>query len=106
MSLFKWLFRKRPKRGTDETVATEPEAPISPAVSAVVSELKALAQPCIRLEAGGDGASRLGGVPDMTAAWPRYQGRPLCCVAQLDLVALRAAGGPDWLPSNGRLIFF
>lgn len=42
----------------------------------------------------------------MTGAWPRYGGRPLCCVAQLDLVQVRAAGGPAWLPDHGRLLFF
>jgi uncharacterized protein YwqG len=42
----------------------------------------------------------------MACAWPRYQGRPLCCVAQLELAELHAAGGPEWLPPEGRLLFF
>ena len=42
----------------------------------------------------------------MTGAWPRYKGRPLCCVAQLDLADVRAIAGPDWLPPDGRLLFF
>jgi uncharacterized protein YwqG len=42
----------------------------------------------------------------MTGPWPRYDGRPLSLIAQLDLAAMRAAGGPDWLPSTGRLLFF
>jgi uncharacterized protein YwqG len=42
----------------------------------------------------------------MTGPWARYKGRPLCCVAQLDLADIRSAGGPDWLPPDGRLLFF
>jgi uncharacterized protein YwqG len=42
----------------------------------------------------------------MSGSWPRYEGRPLCCVAQLDLGQVRAAGGPEWLPDHGRLLFF
>ncbi len=42
----------------------------------------------------------------MVGAWPRYEGRPLCCVAQLDLGEMRSAGGPAWLPDHGRLLFF
>jgi uncharacterized protein YwqG len=42
----------------------------------------------------------------MVAEWPRYKGRALCCVAQLDLPQVRAAGGPAWLPDSGRLLFF
>lgn len=42
----------------------------------------------------------------MAGAWPRFQGVPLGFVAQLDLAEMRAAGGPDWLPDVGRLLFF
>jgi len=42
----------------------------------------------------------------MVSAWPRYDGHPLCCVAQLDLAEVRAANGPEWLPDHGRLLFF
>lgn len=42
----------------------------------------------------------------MVGAWPRFEGRPSCCVAQLDLAEMRAAGGPEWLPDHGRLLFF
>ncbi|MDP3855205.1 MAG: YwqG family protein, partial [Phenylobacterium sp.] len=79
---------------------------VSPVVAESIATLKAQARPCLRLVAGGDGRSRLGGVPDMAGAWPRYEGRPLCCVAQLDLPDVRAGGGPEWLPSLGRLLFF
>lgn len=42
----------------------------------------------------------------MSGAWPRYAGRPLSFVAQLDLAEMWAAGGPDWLPKQGLLLFF
>jgi uncharacterized protein YwqG len=42
----------------------------------------------------------------MAGAWPRYRDRPLSLVAQLDLAEMCMAGGPDWLPSQGRLLFF
>lgn len=90
------LSGKRPKPTRDPSEVAE----------VVVAQLKALAQPCLRVVAGGTGNSRLGGVPDLSAPWPRYEGRPLSCVAQLDLAELRAAGGPDWLPAQGRLMFF
>lgn len=92
------LFGKRRETPTDERA--------SRLVEESLSAMKARAQPCLRLVPGGDGQSRLGGVPDMAGAWPRYDGRPLCCVAQLDLAQARAAGGPDWLPDQGRLLFF
>lgn len=75
-------------------------------VPEVMAEMEALARPCIRLAAGGDGRSRLGGLPQMTSDWPRSDGRALGFVAQLDLPSLRAAGGPDWLPAEGRLLVF
>lgn len=100
MSILTWLFggKKRPPPTDDGTV--------SPLVARLMNEIEARAQPCIRLKPGGEGRSRLGGVPDMAAAWPRYNGNALCLVAQLDLVEARAAGGPDWLPGAGRLLFF
>lgn len=42
----------------------------------------------------------------MSAAWPRFRGSPLSLVAQLDLEEIRDAGGLDWLPASGRLMFF
>lgn len=100
MSIFKWLFGAKAKRSANLSGNPTVRA------DAIVAQLQALAQPCVRLFADGTGKSRLGGVPDMATPWPRYEGRPLCCVAQLDLAELRAAEGPDWLPASGRLIFF
>jgi uncharacterized protein YwqG len=75
-------------------------------VAAILAEIRSRALPCLRLGAGGSGRSRLGGVPEMTGTWPRCEGRPLTPVAQLDLEEVRTAGGPDWLPASGRLLFF
>jgi uncharacterized protein YwqG len=97
--MFKWLFGKAKRNAGPARDPAE-------RASAVVAQLESLAQPCLRMSAGGPGHSRLGGVPNLRSPWPRYEGRPLCCVAQLDLAEMRAAGGPDWLPDDGRLIFF
>lgn len=79
---------------------------VSPKVAETIAALKARGQSCLKLIAGGNGGSRLGGAPDMAGDWPRYEERPLCCVAQLDLAEVRAANGPEWLPGQGRLLFF
>jgi uncharacterized protein YwqG len=100
MSIFNRLFGGSAKREADRS--SDPAA----RADAVVAQLQAMAQPCLRIVAGGTGKSRLGGIPDLARPWPRYEGRPLCCVAQLDLAELRAADGPDWLPDSGRLMFF
>lgn len=98
MEFLRRLFRRRPRPLADEDMSLQ--------VARLVATLNGQSRPCLRLVPGGDGSSRLGGVPDMAGAWPRYEGRPLCCVAQLDLAQVRAAGGPDWLPDHGRLLFF
>ena len=97
--MFKWLFGRN---GKGAKHARDP----AEAARAVLAQLEALAQPCLRVHKGGPGNSRLGGIPDLATPWPRYEGRPLGCVAQLDLEEMKAAGGPDWLPATGRLIFF
>lgn len=89
-------FARRPAAG----------APGVDRVAAIIEETKARATSCLRLIPGGDGSSRLGGAPDMKGEWPRYHGRPLSFVAQLDAATMCAAGGPDWLPQDGRLLFF
>lgn len=100
MSFFKLLFGQFVKGGA--TPLRDP----GERASEVVAQLRALARPCVRITPGGTGKSRLGGLPDLSAAWPRYKGRPLACIAQLDLAELSAAGAPDWLPDRGRLAFF
>lgn len=85
------------------------KAPLEPSarVASLLAEMRARSLPCLRLIPGGDGRSHLGGSPILTGPWPRYAGRPLSLVAQLDLAEMQAAGGgPDWLPKEGRLLFF
>ncbi len=77
-----------------------------PTAAQVVADAEARVRPCVRLAPGGDGRSRLGGIPNMVSEWPRNDGRSLGCIAQLDLEAVRAAAGPEWLPAEGRLMFF
>lgn len=72
----------------------------------VLEEMRAQSRPCLRLLPGGSGSSRLGGSAPTSGAWPRYSGRPLSLIAQLDLAEMRAAGSPDWLPAEGKLLFF
>ncbi len=86
----------------------KPRAPEPPAtrVADAVALVKSQARPCVRLVSGRGGRSRLGGAPEMSTQWPRFRGSPLSLVAQLDLEEIRDAGGPDWLPARGRLMFF
>ncbi|WP_340646170.1 YwqG family protein [Phenylobacterium sp.] len=90
-----------------------------PSATALRRELKALARPTLLLlPAEAAAFSKLGGAPDLeaSAAWPtstvtyRYPKRDVTTsmgfVAQLDLAEVRAAGGSDWLPDQGRLYFF
>lgn len=59
------------------------------------------------LEALQRGASRFGGVPDLPArfAWPRYNGRPLSFLAQINLSEVPPVSGSA-LPRTGFLAFF
>jgi uncharacterized protein YwqG len=98
VEFFRKLFGGRPAAPMDEAV--------SPRVAEYVAALRAREEACLRLVPSDDPRSRLGGVPDMVGRWPRYEGRALCCVAQLDLPQVRAADGPAWLPDRGRLLFF
>ena len=86
--------------------AQEPSA----ATRAVLAAMRAQAQRAVVLEAAGrPTVCRLGGYPRLPSAtgWPDRQGRPLSFIAELDLAALRASAGPDWLPGSGLLhVFF
>lgn len=54
------------------------------------------------------GFSKMGGQPELPKgqAWPSGDELPLSFLAQIDLAETRAAGGPDWLPADGRLYAF
>lgn len=79
------------------------------ATRAVIATLQPLAMGAVVLErANRPTVCRLGGSPRLPAstAWPDRKGRPLSFIAELDLAALRAVGGPDWLPASGLLHLF
>lgn len=87
----------------------EPPLDEAAATRAVIEALKPLASPAVVLEdAPGSLVLRLGGLPRLPApsGWPERRGRPLSFIAELDLTALRAVGGPDWLPASGVLHLF
>lgn len=91
--------------------STRQEPPLDEAAAtrAVIEALRPLARPAIVLEeAPGPVVLRLGGAPRLPAsiAWPDRKGRPLSFIAELDLAALRAVDGPDWLPASGVLHLF
>jgi uncharacterized protein YwqG len=56
----------------------------------------------------GSGRSKIGGLPDadLGAHWPNSDGTPLTFITQLDLSEIAEAGGPEWLPQGGLLLFF
>jgi uncharacterized protein YwqG len=81
----------------------------SPTAGAIRSRMRRLARPTLLLVPTKDERfSKLGGRPDITEdiAWPAGEKGPRAFVAQLDLSEVRAAGGPDWLPPEGRLYVF
>jgi uncharacterized protein YwqG len=77
-------------------------------VAEAVATVKAMARPCLRVVASDGGKSQLGGLPALSRGqdWPRRGQVPMAFFAHLDLVEVRAAGGPDWLPPDGGLQFF
>lgn len=54
------------------------------------------------------GFSKMGGQPELPEgqAWPSGDKCSRSFLAQIDLTEARAAGGPDWLPKDGRLYAF
>lgn len=54
------------------------------------------------------GFSKLGGDPELPLgmAWPADREHPRSFIAQIDLAAFRAHGGPEWLPMEGQLYAF
>lgn len=52
--------------------------------------------------------SKLGGDPELPEdlTWPEGEKGPRAFLAQIDLAEVRAAGGPEWLPAEGRLYAF
>lgn len=81
----------------------------SAATRTVLDAMRAKAKPAVYLGQGeGRFACRLGGMPRLpaSAAWPDRKGRPISFIAELDLAAVKAVGGQEWLPSSGFLHLF
>lgn len=110
-----WIQLKLPPRKSK----TPAHRARGPSATALRREMKALARPTLLLlPTDAPVFSKFGGAPDLDdrATWPtskvfhRFPKRevttPMGFVAQLDLKDVRAAGGPDWLPDQGRLYFF
>lgn len=81
-------------------------APPTSRVQAILDRIHAEARPCLHLVPGGEGRTRFGGSPDIPGDWPSFGGRPMAHLARMDLGEIRSAGGPDWLPNEGRLHVF
>ena len=79
-----------------------------PGLEAVIDALEALRAPALRLEPGGRGFNRLGGLPALPPglAWPEWRGRPLAFLLQLDLASLPRLPGLPELPASGLLWWF
>ena len=77
-------------------------------LASIMADLEASARPCVVLRPGS-GTSKIGGAPDADVGtdWLCDDGgSPLAVIAQLDLREISEAGGPDWLPQQGLLLFF
>lgn len=93
-----------PFRRADEELSPEAIAKVEAALETV----RAKARRCVRLVAGESSRSWLGGAPALPDGyrWPESDAVPLSFLAQIDLADVAAAGGPDWLPKDGTLLFF
>ena len=71
--------------------------------------LAAVSRPALRLSKSKDPSpTHLGGVPRLPVdfPWPASGEEPLAFLACIDLADLSALPGVDWLPPEGRLLFF
>ncbi len=100
---------KAPANGQIESPAALQEALIAAGLAPEVAQVAAAdARWAIVLEAGGDGESRLGGLPTLPSdmAWPAADGRPLTHLATVALQELPQVHGRELLPADGFLSFF
>jgi uncharacterized protein YwqG/uncharacterized membrane protein YhaH (DUF805 family) len=103
----------RPNRHGPDPVRNRPPPKARGANSAEFSRLrrkmKTRAAPTLLLaDTDEPGFSKLGGDPELptSATWPSNTRGPLSFLAQVDLKAADAAGGPEWLPQAGALYLF
>jgi uncharacterized protein YwqG len=78
----------------------------------VADSLETKAAPCVRLipdkSAGDPLSSRIGGKPGLPDAglWPKYKGKSMAFIAQLNLDEITERGKSDSLPAGGLLYVF
>ncbi len=76
----------------------------------VVQRLKARSKPALHIAKaiGSGGFSKLGGLPNFPSGlgWPKWKGKPLSFLAQLELAELPKRDCLAGLPAVGRLYFF
>lgn len=102
-SLLAGWFLNRPAKPYVRTEAGGDEA------RAIAERMKVMALPTLLLTAAETpGVSKLGGAPELPVGteWPTGAPGSLAFLAQIDLAAVRAAGGPDWLPETGVIFAF
>lgn len=93
-----------PKGGRQVTAA-----PKSGDSERILAQMKAMAAPTLLMTpATSGGFSKLGGDPELPLGmdWPVGAKGALGFLAQVDLAAARLAGGPAWLPDEGRIYAF
>ncbi len=100
-----YLIRKRsPVPGN--TKKTGADAPISRNVAEITRPLQ---RPALLLrKSDSQMQSYFGGRPPAydEFVWPTQKGQPLAFLACIDLGSLPSNSGIDWLPTEGRLLFF
>ena len=104
VAMMAWFFMRSRAR-----TAAAPPRMDGQAVEALAERMRSMATAALALRPATSPAfSKLGGVPDLPVgvAWPMGDKRPRAFLAQIDLSAVRAAGGPDWAPAAGRLYAF
>lgn len=112
VALMAVLFKPRPEAPPSKAPRTAKlVAPAAPSADAerILARMKAMAAPTVMMTAtASEGFSKLGGDPELPQGmdWPIGPEGPLAFLAQVDLAGARLAGGPDWLPKDGRLYVF
>lgn len=106
-----WIYRKltggqRARRSPAEVLSA---AEAGTDARRLWRKMRALAQTTLLLAPDPEGQfSKMGGEPELPPRlpWPTGSDGPRPFLAQFDLAAVRAAGGPEWLPEAGALYLF
>jgi len=92
---------------TSKPIAHDPQT--LTAFDELFAQMESQARPCVRLTSTDNSVrTRIGGRPPIQGRfeWPHWNGQPLGFVAQIELTEIQSALPIDWLPSEGRLLFF